>query len=596
MSITVCAVCAASLVACQSDILPDAADGKAATEYSLVAGIDNTRTSVDAGGKVVWSEGDRISLTSGGVTAVYTIDPADAGKATARFTTTSEITFKKGSDVVAYYPASICASGLEWPAEQTFAENAGCPMYVSTTVEEGGEAPALTFRNLGSVLRLNISSAEAASVKSVRIESSDPLAGAFEISGDKAVLKGTQKYIVLDCGEGQAVGTTPKAFNIAVPANAGTKGYPAFNVIIETVDGTFAETAITDLPKALVRNTVYDLKVDVPFFYLGFANCFVVRPNTTYTMRADLAGNLSVRNTEYTLKNPASAKLVYETQNSSRAPEPNRIIKADLSYSNGFVTFTTSNEGNAMIAVYDAAGTALWSWNIWVRKTAPVDYTANGVTYMDRELGGLSANGQGLAFQYSRKDALMDVVGATGKRMMWTSNGEKTNTNQTVALNTTDFTTDFTGISSAFDFAVKHPGIDMVQGTYKSSGWYTNAVRKETYFWSKDKFGIGQVEDLMDPCPYGYHVPTTSELQTILSGSTGNALKGGGYVPSKTGILTFGGSWSSQWTGMSYWTCISLTASTYDVFNGQTYYISDGSVKGQNFAGGAKMRVRCVRN
>ena len=104
-------------------------------------------------------------------------------------------------------------------------------MYVSTTVEEGGEAPALTFRNLGSVLRLNISSAEAASVKSVRIESSDPLAGAFEISGDKAVLKGTQKYIVLDCGEGQAVGTTPKAFNIAVPANAGTRGYRAFNVL-----------------------------------------------------------------------------------------------------------------------------------------------------------------------------------------------------------------------------------------------------------------------------------------------------------------------------------------------------------------------------
>lgn len=587
---------AVSLAACQDSLGPDGQDGKENIQSSIVVGIDNTRTSVDASGKVVWSEGDCISLTCSGVTAIYTIDPDDAGKSVAKFVTSGTIAFTKGAQVEAYYPASICESGLEWPSEQTYAEGAACPMYVSATVEVGGEAPEMTFKNLGSILRLNISSSQAATIKKIKIESADPLAGGFDVSDDKAVITGGQKSIVLDCGEGEEVGSTPKAFNIAVPANAGSDPYKDFNVFIETTDGTFAETAIADLPKALQRNTVYDVAVKVPFFYLGFANCFVVKPNTTYVMRADLAGNLSSRNTEYVLENPSYAKLVYETQNSSRAPESNRIIAAGMTYSNGFITFTTGNEGNAMIAVYDASGTALWSWHIWVRKTTPVDYTNDGVTYMDRELGGLSANGQGLAYQYSRKDPLMDVVGSTGKRMMWTADGVKTNENQTVVLNTSDYTTDFMGRNSAFDFAVKHPGLDLVKGNITGSSWYNNTDRLETYFWSKDKFGIDAVEDLMDPCPYGYHVPTISELQAILSGSTGNALKGGGYVPSKSGLLMFTGAWSEQWTGMAYWTCISMTATSYDIANGQTYYISDGVIKAQNFSGGSKQRVRCVRN
>jgi len=596
-TVAICAILSASLASCQEGLGTETGDGNALADNYIFVGIDNTRTSVDAAGKTVWSEGDSLYLTCGGESAIYVLDPSDAGKTTAKFVASSAVPFGKGAEVKAYYPASIAGGQLEWPANQVYTENAGCPMYASATVVNGGQAPSLTFKNLGSILRLNLSSSQEKTVKSIRIESSDPLAGGFDISADKAVLNGDRRAIVLDCGDGVAIGATPKPFSISVPANAGDKAYSAFNVLIETTDGQFAETDVDDLPKVLVRNTVYDLSVAVPSFYLGFANCYVVKPNKTYVMRADLAGNLSVRNTEYLLKNPVSAKLVYETQNSSRAPEPNSIIKAGMTYDNGFITFQTGIEGNAMIAVYDAGGNALWSWHIWVRKTSPANYTAEGVTYMDRELGALSASGQGLSYQYSRKDPLMDVVGTTGKKMMWTVDGIKTNENQSVALNTTDFATDFTGRYSSFDFAIKHPGLQLIKGTYTSSGWYSNTVRLSNYFWANGKFGIGCVEDLMDPCPYGYHVPNINELQTVLSGANGYTLKNGGSVAVKEGLVMGSGVLSTSWTGMAYWTNISYTGSSYDVFNGQTYYLkSNGSIGSQNFSGSSQMRVRCIQN
>ena len=101
-AMAVCAVQAVALLSCQDGIGPDKQSAGVDIQSVIVVGIDNTRTSVDAAGKVVWTEGDSISLSSDGVTVIYTIDPADAGKATARFTTTSGITFKKGSEVVAY--------------------------------------------------------------------------------------------------------------------------------------------------------------------------------------------------------------------------------------------------------------------------------------------------------------------------------------------------------------------------------------------------------------------------------------------------------------------------------------------------------------
>lgn len=93
---------------------------------------------------------------------------------------------------------------------------------------------------------------------------------------------------------------------------------------------------------------------------------------------------------------------------------PDVIYNMSISPSDGYVTvLTNATAGNALILGKDAAGSTLWSWHIWVVDFDPEEtaVTVDGVTFMDRNLGAISATpgdigAIGQAYQWGRKDPL----------------------------------------------------------------------------------------------------------------------------------------------------------------------------------------------
>ena len=133
------------------------------------------------------------------------------------------------------------------------------------------------------------------------------------------------------------------------------------------------------------------------------SNCYMINAAKTYSFDATVIGNGEAGiiadagfHTTSAGIDPKSAKLMWEDTEG---------FISGVSLVKGKVHFTAEkNVGNAMIAVFDGAGTVLWSWHIWgVGDTMPEDeevssqatISANSTlkvryTVMDRTLGALS--------------------------------------------------------------------------------------------------------------------------------------------------------------------------------------------------------------
>ena len=103
----------------------------------------------------------------------------------------------------------------------------------------------------------------------------------------------------------------------------------------------------------------------------------------------------------------AYARLIWES--GTRA---NSII-ASLSYDGRRISFRTgSQQGNALIGLFDAWGNCIWSWHIWVTSYNPdtsAHTYASGAVFMDRNLGAIGTDYMqsaacGLYYQWGRKD------------------------------------------------------------------------------------------------------------------------------------------------------------------------------------------------
>ena len=146
----------------------------------------------------------------------------------------------------------------------------------------------------------------------------------------------------------------------------------------------------------------------------GTANCYIVTQAGEYKFKT-VKGNSSE-----SVGAVAKAVIVWETDNSTTAPEAGSII-AKAEVADDFIVFSTPETlkpGNALIAAVDASDVILWSWHIWIPKTT-VTFADAGFagTYglMDRNLGALEAapttgkllEAEGLYYQWGRKDPLL---------------------------------------------------------------------------------------------------------------------------------------------------------------------------------------------
>jgi len=219
----------------------------------------------------------------------------------------------------------------------------------------------------------------------------------------------------------------------------------------------------------------------------GTSNCYIVPEAGTYKFKT-VKGNSTT-----SVGTISSVAVLWESFGTGTMPNTGDLIKANITYSDGYITFSTNEsyrKGNASIAAKDASGNILWSWHLWLtEKLGDQTYSTHG-TMMDRNLGATSATkgaagALGLLYQWGRKDPFMGS----------------------------------SSISVSNDIEDKHAYIAKATGTWdstKSIGMTPElSIKNPTTFYREydynrvDDFKImwGSTKTIYDPCPIGYRLP-----------------------------------------------------------------------------------------
>ena len=142
---------------------------------------------------------------------------------------------------------------------------------------------------------------------------------------------------------------------------------------------------------------------------LNTANCYIA-PELLHddSFDATVQGNgcATVNITPQRLSG-AYARLIWET-----GTQANSVISS-LNYDGSRIRFRTgTQQGNALIGLFNAGGECVWSWHIWVANYDPESSAqkySSGDIFMDRNLGAVGTDytkvtACGLYYQWGRKD------------------------------------------------------------------------------------------------------------------------------------------------------------------------------------------------
>ena len=268
------------------------------------------------------------------------------------------------------------------------------------------------------------------------------------------------------------------------------------------------------------------------------SNCYMINAAKTYSFDATVIGNGDAGiidgagfHTTSASIDPKSAKLMWEDSEG---------FISGVSLVKGKVNFTAEkNVGNAMIAVFDGAGTVLWSWHIWgVGDTMPEDevvssqatISANSTlkvkyTVMDRTLGALSKTSYFTTlYQWGRKDPIPNST-------VYFVDGQAAEIETTYPVHKPGSAADATILTS-----IQHPEciIDDYKG--QAGDWLasdnTNKYNllwgdnNTTYVFNKSKPAAGKGwtngKTIYDPCPSGYRVSSKFAWTGFCGSSSGD--------------------------------------------------------------------------
>jgi hypothetical protein len=221
----------------------------------------------------------------------------------------------------------------------------------------------------------------------------------------------------------------------------------------------------------------------------GLNNCFLVGQNKTSDpieiTRAYTIGGMP------TPADDAKLEILWDD---------NGVISGTPKFTEGsgasrkFTVTTTSHLGNAVIAL-KRGSTIYWSWHIWVTQQPVSEFTNNGYTFMDRNLGATenanSLQGRGLFYQWGRKDPFPPAMAKASVVSQF--NGLLGTPIRVRTENRNAF-----GVAKGMQESIRNPT------TFFSSknlaDWLPN---NENTLWNttKDK------KSVYDPCPNGWRVP-----------------------------------------------------------------------------------------
>ena len=233
---------------------------------------NESRTYVEEGNLLRWTEGDQISLFDGNTLNRQFNFDGETGDNAGTFSP-GEKPYGTGNDLnknYAVYPYSsktkisdygVITSTL--PAEQNYAENSfglGANTMIAATQDK--EDTFLKFKNVGGYLKLQLYGNDI-TVRSITLtgNNNEKLAGKATITsayGQNPTISmsdNATQSITLDCGEGVKIGTTAKtatAFWIVVPPTTFEKG---FTVTITDMDGN-ESTKSTSNEIVVERNVI----------------------------------------------------------------------------------------------------------------------------------------------------------------------------------------------------------------------------------------------------------------------------------------------------------------------------------------------------
>ena len=215
---------------------------------------NESRTYIEEGNLLRWTEGDQISLFEGNtLNRQYQFD----GKTGDNSGTFSLVVkpFGTGNDLTAHYAVYPYASNIKitekgvitatLPAEQIYAENSfGLGANTMVAVTEDIDDSFLPFKNVGGYLKLQLYG-DNVTVKSITLtgNSGEKLAGKATITpiyGENPTINMTDEAtesITLNCGDGIKIGTTAETatkFWIVVPPTIFENG---FNVVVTNSEG-----------------------------------------------------------------------------------------------------------------------------------------------------------------------------------------------------------------------------------------------------------------------------------------------------------------------------------------------------------------------
>lgn len=268
------------------------------------------------------------------------------------------------------------------------------------------------------------------------------------------------------------------------------------------------------------------------------SNCYMINAAKTYSFDATVIGNgdagiidgAGFHATSASI-DPKSAKLMWEDSEG---------FISGVSLVKGKVLFTAEkNVGNAMIAVFDGAGTVLWSWHIWgVGDTMPEDEEVSSqatisenstlkvkYTVMDRTLGALSTTSYFTTlYQWGRKDPIPNST-------VYYVDGQAAEIETTYPVHKPGSAEDATILTS-----IQHPEciIDDYKG--QAGDWLASdktnnynllwGDNNTTYVFNKSKPAAGKgwtnVKTIYDPCPSGYRVSSKFTWTGFCGSSSGD--------------------------------------------------------------------------
>lgn len=177
-------------------------------------------------------------------------------------------------------------------------------------------------------------------------------------------------------------------------------------------------------------------------------------------------------------------------------------IIRNVRFDDGKIKFTASgNEGTATIAGFDAAGTVIWVWLIWVTDRPTDMEFETGAVFMDRYIGATSADPAdgvqtwaSVAYQWGRPVPIF-----TGYGEEWGTDNAMKNATRATIMNP-DYSFEWTVSTTkanSVEESIAHP-TTFYAGGNGNGNWLVEKYVPE--LWLTDKTDY-------DPSPAGYQIP-----------------------------------------------------------------------------------------